>query len=125
MNIRKIIESLKEIENGYKPVLKDAYEIADYIQETSPQDVDCGLIVDFFMGTKAILKEVPIDSISPDKDQDHHIKSNKKLKKYKSMTTNPPPIMVEDGIIRDGHHRFEVAKYQGKKTILIYDIVEI
>ena len=80
MDIRKIIESLKEIENSYKPILKDAYEIADYIQKTSQQDVDYGLIVDFFMGTKAILKEVPIDSISPDKNQEHHIKSKKKNK---------------------------------------------
>lgn len=69
----------------------------------------------------ATLKEVPIDSLTPG-FADGNLPDAKKEKAYAKMPMQSmPPIIVQDGVIIDGNHRWRVAKKKKQKTILIYD----
>lgn len=117
-------KKLNENSTNFKSILKDEYEIAEYIEHYSSDDVDFDLVVDYFRGAKAVLKIVPIDFIK-EGDSDHNIRSKRKETKYKKMPLETmPPLVVENGIIMDGNHRFRVAKELGATEIKIYDIVD-
>ena len=107
-----------------KKVLKSNREIAEYIESHSSYSVDTLLIEECFFGCEAILKEVDISSLLLD-NEDHHILDEEKQEKYNKMKSEEaPPIVVEKGVIRDGHHRVRAAKYQNKQTIMAYVVVE-
>mgnify|MGYP001379322342 CR=1 FL=1 len=107
-----------------KSVLKTNKEIADYIEENSSEFIDYNLILDYFINCKAILKEVNIRDLKFD-NQDHHIKCKQKQESYNNMNSEPPPIVIENNKIIDGHHRVRAAIYNQKEKILAYCIEEI
>jgi hypothetical protein len=115
---------LYEIEHQYPKILEDESEIAKYISSLASDYVDEEFIEEYFRGTYAVLKTVPIDNIK-EGDKDHNIQSKSKEKKYMKMDpTTMPPLIVENNIIMDGHHRYRVAKNLGFETIKIYDVIE-
>lgn len=110
--------------NRWDKVLKDNYAIADYIETTSSDSVDYELMLDFFNGCFATLKEINIENIKPG-NKDHNQGNASKTKKYLKMSPNTmPPIVIENDTIVDGHHRFRVAKKLGLKTINAYIVEE-
>jgi hypothetical protein len=69
----------------------------------------------------AVLKEVPIDSLKGG-FADANLRDEKREKEYSALPLGEmPPIVVQDGVIVDGNHRWRVAKAKKAKTILIYD----
>jgi len=59
-------------------------------------------------------------------DENQNIRSLKKEKKYGKLPAETmPPLIVENGIVRDGNHRLRVAKRNKLEEIIIYDIVPI
>ena len=107
-----------------KQELKSSKEIAEYIQVHSNYDVDQQLIEEYFFGCRAELKEIELNSIILD-NENYHIQDKNKQEKYNKMnSTEAPPIVVEKGLVKDGHHRVRAAKYQNRKTIMAYVIVE-
>ena len=64
----------------FKTILKDNFEIAEYIETTSVCTVDSRLIEEYFFGCFAILKEVSIELLQIS-DEDCHLINTKKKKK--------------------------------------------
>ena len=105
-------------------VLKDGWEIADYIERMSPIEVDEEMIAEHFRGCHATLRMVPISQITPD-DENGNIPSKKRQAKYMKMDPKTmPPIVIEDGVIQDGHHRYRVALALGLTEVLCYVVEE-
>lgn len=90
----------------WSKVLKDNNGIAQYIAEQSPGYVDEEMIQDNFIGCYAELEILPIDSI-----REGHPKMD---------IATLPPIVVENGVIVDGNHRFRLARVKGLKEIPCY-----
>lgn len=109
-----------------KSLLKDNYEIADYIQENSTHDVDYELIVENYQGYEAILIEIDLKDLKVPKS-DNHQKDAKKQKKYNSLNQdNSPPIVIDEkNEIIDGNHRYRAAKHNKLISIKAYKIREI
>lgn len=123
MNIRELINELEYL--NYPRELKDAQEIADYIISHSDYDIDEEFVRERFWGTKAVLKKVSIHDLKQG-DEDHHIRDAEKEDRYFTMPHETvPPLVVEDGEIIDGNHRYRVAFERNQPEIYIYDVVEI
>ena len=102
-------------------VLPDARAVARYISDLDPR-VDEEMIEEHFFGCHAVLKLLPVEGIS-EGPEDSNIRSVSKEKAFSKMDlAKQPPIIVEDGVIRDGHHRFRVAKSKGATDVLAYVI---
>lgn len=102
-------------------VLRDNREIASYVSELDPR-VDEEMIEEHYFGCHAVLQLVPIESIK-EGPADSNIRSASKEKKFAKMDlAKQPPILVEDGVVRDGNHRYRVAKAAGATDILAYVI---
>ena len=107
-----------------KKKLNSGREIAQYIEECSENVVDFQMIEEYFFNCEAELREVNIDSLLSDSD-DHNLEDLEKQNKYNKMDIkDAPPIVVEQGIIKDGHHRVRSAKHQNKQTIMAYVVME-
>lgn len=106
---------------NWPKVLRDNREIASYVSELDPR-VDEEMIEEHYFGCHAVLKLIPIESVK-EGPPDSNIRSASKEKKFAKMDlAKQPPILVEDGMIRDGHHRYRVAKAAGATDILAYVI---
>ncbi len=102
-------------------VLRDNREIASYVSDLDPR-VDEEMIEEHYFGCHAVLQLVSIDSIK-EGPADSNIRSASKEKKFAKMDlAKQPPILVEDGVVRDGNHRYRVAKAAGATDILAYVI---
>jgi len=119
----KLAPLLLEYYGGLPPVLRDAQEITNWIEETSSEYVDAEVIEEYFAGCKAVLKRVPVDSIRPGNDE-HHMRDPKKENRYFKMKGDMPPIVVRDGVIEDGNHRYRVALRKGMREIWVYEVVD-
>lgn len=110
---------------SWPPVLKDRYAIADYIETVASAYVDNEYISEHFRGCRAVLRMVPLAQIR-EGDEDHNIPSKAKERRYAKMDiATMPPIVIEDGEIQDGHHRYRVAKAKGLTEMLCYVVEEI
>jgi hypothetical protein len=117
-----ILES--EQPKGYDNHLKDAHDIADHIASTSSEEVDHELMLDYFRGTQAKLKKTSIEDIRPG-SEDYNRPSKKKEAKYSKMPSETrPPIVIEDGEIVDGHHRYRDALKKGESHIWAYHVTD-
>lgn len=105
--------------------LNDADAIANYIAELSDYDVDTEFVAEVFEDCCAVLAEVPVANLI-EGDADHNIPDKKKQVRYnKLLADTMPPILVEDGVIQDGHHRYRAALVRGESTILCYVVQPI
>jgi hypothetical protein len=108
----------------YPSSLKDSREIADYITGSSTEDVDYGLIEDYFRGAKALLRKIPANELTQG-DPDHNVRDPHKERRYAKMPLDTmPPLVVENGRIIDGNHRFRVGLEMGVKSFWCYDVVD-
>lgn len=104
---------------GYKKNL-NSDEIVDYIIEQSPHWIDREMLEDLFRGATASLKKLSISKIKIGYEN-ANISDMKKEKQYEKMgVTRIPPIIVENNEIKDGHHRFRIAKKFNMKFIWGY-----
>lgn len=109
----------------FKKILKDADEIASFIIETSPNDIDEELVLEYFFGCKAILKKIGINTLQIE-HTNHHIQSKVKERKYQKLPIETmPPIIVENGKVIDGNHRLRIAKKKGLRKIITYNIISL
>ncbi len=106
----------------YKPILKDNFEIAEYISSISTNYFDLEVAEEYFFGCYAVLKKVDVDALKTD-DEDHHLGSKIKDMKYQSLSLKTmPPLVIENSIIIDGHHRHRALKLLGYKKVKVYEI---
>lgn len=110
---------------NFDPTLEDEFEIADYIEATSVDEVDTEMLVDYFRHCYAELDYVPIDSIQ-EGDPDTNLPNEVKQKRYLELDPHTmPPIVVDNNVVVDGNHRYRAAKELGMKVIPAYIVKEI
>lgn len=109
---------------GFPEVLEDADQIAAYIVSQSSSHVDEEFTRDYFRGTKAVLKLVPISEIR-EGDVNTNVRSKAKEKRYAKMDPSTvPPLVIENGKVMDGNHRYRVAVARGATELWCYDVVD-
>lgn len=109
--------------SNYKPELS-LDELIEYelsINDSMDEEFLRNYIQDEYgLLAKAVLKEIPIESIKPSANKDNHLKNESTQKKYNKQS-NLDPILVHDDLsIVDGHHRYRAHKFQKKDSILAY-----
>lgn len=104
---------------GFSETL-DAQEIVDYIETHALYAVDHEFVRELFRGTHAVLKLVPISELH-EGERDANQRSKKNEDKYlKQDIKTQPPILVENGAVVDGNHRFRANKRRGLTHIWCY-----
>jgi len=106
----------------YSTELINNFEITDYIETYASSYIDKGLVEDYFFGCKAVLKEEFITKLISEEanHQKHEILENKYIE-YPIETM--PPLIVENGVILDGNHRFRVLKKLNIEKVKIYEVI--
>lgn len=109
---------------GYPDALDNDAAIADHIVSLSVDDIDSQMVEEAFFGSKAILRFIPMDDIQPG-HSDTNIRVAAREKAYAKLPQDTcPPIVIENGQIQDGHHRYRVALKAGAPGMWCYDVVE-
>lgn len=104
--------------------LEDTRAIANYIAYHATDYVDEEFIEEHFNGCHAVLKTLPIGSIKPGHEYDN-LRNKRKEKSYAKLNIESmPPIVVMDGEIIDGNHRYRVALSKGCTHIKAYVATE-
>jgi len=97
----------------YDDELINEYAIAEYITQTSAQDVDEDLIIEKYRDCRALLRLIPIEKIRPG-DLRSNLPSETKEEQYaKQSVKTLPPIFLDGGAVRDGNHRYRVWTRRG------------
>jgi hypothetical protein len=104
--------------------LEDNEAIADYIAELSPSYIDRELCAENFRGCRAILRLVPIQEINPAHTDAHERFPHREAEYAALDLATMPPLLLDHGVIEDGHHRYRVAKAKGASHLWCYEIVE-
>lgn len=108
----------------YKKRLRDAAAIAAYIEEVSSGYVDTEFVEEHYFGCEAVLEKLPIGQLR-EGPADGNVASASKEKKYAGMPAlTAPPLVVENGVVADGNHRFRAAVRRGDTHVWCYVVNE-
>lgn len=103
----------------YPRELSDS-ELADYVVEQTPDDIDPRQVEEFFRGAKGLLKKFALGQLQIGPEDNH-------LEKYPAWDQfdpdTAPPLVVENDVIVDGHHRYRSALKVGAPYVWAYDVV--
>ena len=111
--------------DGYPELLVDDRAIADHIVSLSPGEIDEEMVEECFRGCRARLSWIPIDQITPG-HADTNIPNPKREAKYAKLPLQTmPPIVIDQGEIQDGNHRFRVAQAAGAVGLWCYCVEEV
>lgn len=122
--MRRFINVIKESYLSYPERLDNSREIASYIESVASDYVDTEFIEEYFFDCYASLKLVPIDELH-EGNTDANIRNKSKERKYTKMNPDTiPPLVVENGEIKDGNHRYRVAVANGAKSLWCYVVEE-
>jgi hypothetical protein len=108
----------------WQPTLPDARALAAYIDTWSSGFVDTERIEENYFGAGARLELVPIDQIKPGPDEVNVPNAKKEARYAKLPLETMPPLVIENGIVEDGHHRLRVAKAKGATAVWCYVVVD-
>lgn len=104
------------------PILRNENALSAYVMECSPHDVDVNFVREYFFDTHAVLRRIRLADLLPGPES-AHLQDKKKAKHYERRPLSTmPPILVENGKIIDGHHRYRRARSGGAEDLLCYEI---
>lgn len=104
----------------YPPTLASAEEIATYMASTATDYVSDEMVEEYFHGCRATLRAVAIETLR-EGPADGNVRNYSKERQYRDLPTlTMPPIVVDDSVIMDGHHRYRVALGQRRSTLWAY-----
>ena len=110
---------------GYATELANAREIGAYIERMSSTWVDEQMVEEHFAHCRASLVLLDVASLT-EGSEDGNLPSRKKQSAYAKLPADTmPPLVVENGEISDGNHRFRVAVARGQEKIWCYQVEEI
>lgn len=107
---------------SWAPTLGSEREIAAYIASVSSAHVDEEAIEEYLgRGSSATLTSVPVSELKPG-NADANLRDERKEKRYakQNPATMPPLVVLDDGRIVDGNHRYRVALAAGVSEIQCY-----
>lgn len=107
---------------GYPERLDDSWAIAQHIVDVSPGDIDFDFVEQYFKGAHAALRYVPLVDLSEGNADGNQRVASKEKAYAKLPAVSRPPIVVQDGGIEDGNHRYRVAKAAGETGMWAYVI---
>lgn len=106
---------------GYPDHL-DQDGLADLVIGCTPGQPDEEFIQEFFSGAKATLQFIALEQIKPG-PADNNVRIASREKNYaRQPAATVPPLVLENGHIQDGHHRYRVAKARGDAGLWCYCI---
>jgi hypothetical protein len=115
---------ITEITQQWPAVLRNGYEIAQYIESVSSEYVDEEQIEEVFHRCHAVLQRVPIGQLVPG-PADNNIPNKRREAKFAKMPAETmPPLVIWNNQIQDGNHRYRVALRRGDPEVLCYVVVE-
>lgn len=107
---------------GFPDVLPDGRALADYVISVCVGEVDEEFVEEFFQDCAARLAWVPMDQIQ-EGPKDNNIRIKSREREYARMPlATMPPLVVENGTVQDGNHRYRVARSLGAKGLWCYVI---
>jgi hypothetical protein len=107
---------------SYDQVLRDNIEITRYIVSLSTHDISEEMVEEYYRGSKAELKLMPISDLQ-EGHQDHNIPNKSKERRYAKLDVGTiPPLVVQNGLVEDGNHRLREAIKKGTTHIWCYCI---
>lgn len=110
------------MENGhpFPEILNDGYEIAAFIETFALYEVDEEFVAEQFRDDRAVLKLIPMDQLHEGgRDANLQVPANEK--KYQKMDLQTlPPLLVRDGKVLDGNHRYRASQKRGLTSIWCY-----
>ena len=105
---------------GWPPVLADRFAIAAYIEQWSVGEIDVEMVEEHFRDGVGHLRMVPVGELSQG-GADTNVRVASREKRYARMDPSTmPPLLVADGLIEDGNHRFRVALKRGETHVPCY-----
>ena len=108
---------------GFPARLEDARAIAEHIDSLTPEGVDLEFVEEFYRDGSAQLVFRSLDSLTPG-HSDQNIPSASKERTYARLPLETcPPLVIQDGEIQDGHHRYRVALAAGAPGLWCYDVM--
>lgn len=111
--------------DGYPDHLATAAAIADHIAILSPGDIDEEMVEEHFRGCHARLQWMPMDQLTPGPIEAHVANAKLEARYAKKPLATLPPLVVENGQIEDGHHRYRVALAAGATGLWCYCVEEL
>ena len=124
MVVNEWIDLVENTLPTYPAVLRDEHEIAEYIVIHSSSHVDEEFVEEYYKNSHAKLRLIPAAELE-EGEADHNIPSKAKHRRYMKMSSETiPPLVVSDGKIEDGNHRFRVGLEQGLQAFWCYEVLE-
>jgi hypothetical protein len=106
------------------PDTLDAQGLADYIETYATYEVDNQQLYEMFQGGHAVLKLVPIASLT-EGGRDSNLQSKSNEAKYlKQDLKTQPPAVVDKGKVLDGNHRLRANKRRGLTHMWCYVVMD-
>lgn len=107
---------------GYPETLEDRFAIARHIVNLATGNIDEEMVEEYYAGARGVLRFVPMAEIR-EGPAENNIRSVAKEKRYAKMPPQTlPPLVIQNGEIEDGGHRYRVAKAAGAMGMWCYDI---
>lgn len=107
---------------GFPTRLDDASGIADHIERWAIGHVCREMIEEHFRDCAAGLVHLPMDDIGPAEGDGHRPIRSRERRYARMDPATCPPIVVMDGRIEDGHHRYRVALERGDPGMWCYRV---
>ena len=108
-----------------KPILSSVDEIVDYLMSLD-EDMDEEFIRSYLEESggevQAELRTIFIEDLVLGPEENNET-SSVKQRKYNKLASEPPPILVEDNRVIDGHHRVRSEVFKGKNEIKAYVLI--
>jgi hypothetical protein len=93
--------------------LTDDRDIAAYVAEMSPYEVDEEQIEELYRGSHAKLKWIELDILILQSENHHEISKSRQRKCDDSPVETMPPLLVEGRALQDGYHRLRTLREKG------------
>lgn len=122
---RKQAGNEPRLPEGWPAMLSDEVEIARHVESLSPYDISTEDVEEAFRGCCARLRWVAIDTLITG-DDDYNIAQPERQAECDRLPQGTmPPLVVESGQVKDGHHRLRTMRARNVAHCWVYDVEEI
>jgi hypothetical protein len=108
---------------AWEPILSSPRAISQYIADNSSEAVCREQIEEYMFDAGARLRLIPLSELR-EGNPDGNAPSAKKAARYAKLPLESmPPLVVMDGVVEDGNHRFRDALRRGAQAVWCYEVL--